>query len=69
MESKNLNSTRVKKIYYIKEEETLGVEFTDGRTYEYDDVPWGIYTDFAYAKSPGKFFDSKIRGKYSFERM
>jgi len=69
MEFRNLKSTRLKKSAYIKDEATLVLKFSDGRQYEYYDVPVKVYTELIHSKSPGKFFDIHIKGKYEYERQ
>lgn len=63
-----INSSRIKKAAYIKEESALVLVFNDGREYEYDDVPHSIYASLIASKSPGTFFESQIKNKYACTR-
>lgn len=47
----------------------LRVQFTNGSTYEYDDVPSGLARSLANAESPGSFFSQNIRGKYEHKKV
>lgn len=42
----------------------LTIDFRSKRSYAYADVPQDIYTELIHAPSAGKYFDSRIRGKY-----
>lgn len=63
-----INSSRVKKAAYIKEEATLVLVFNDGREYEYDNVPHSVYAFLIASKSPGKYFETEIKNKYACTR-
>ena len=69
MELKPIVSTRIKAIGYYDEDSTLVILFTDNKKYEYNNVPKFMYKDLLINKSPGKYFDANIKGKYSFEKV
>ena len=69
MEFRKLNSTRLKSAAYIKEENTLAIEFNNKVIYEYLSVPPNVHTGLMQSKSPGKFFETYIKNKYNFEKQ
>jgi hypothetical protein len=69
MEFKPLKSSRLKAVYFIKNESTLVIEFKDGRIYEYYGVPYATYSGLLNSNSPGKFFEINIKNKYEYERQ
>lgn len=50
---------------YDPESRTLAVQFTNGATYHYADVPPEAAEAFAKAESAGGHFGKHIRGKYT----
>jgi hypothetical protein len=42
----------------------LHVTFRNGSTFEYQGVPKAIFDRFVSASSPGKFFNSQVKGQY-----
>lgn len=44
----------------------LELEFCDGATYQYFDVPAAIYTGLLAAESKGNYFNGQIRGLYQY---
>lgn len=61
-------STAIDSIDYDEAWETLTIRFVDGSTYTYSRVPQDVYAALLYAGSTGGFFNSDIRGKYSYRR-
>ena len=49
---------------YDPETETMSVQFTSGRIYDYPDVPISVYNGLLEADSPGSYFHANIRGVY-----
>lgn len=41
--------------------ETMRVQFTNGTTYEYANVPAGVYEDLRNAESIGRYFSKNIK--------
>jgi hypothetical protein len=58
------NSSMISRIEYDKEENTLYVTFIKGGTYAYNVPDESIYTEMINADSVGKFFLSRIKGKF-----
>lgn len=68
MERQAVQSTDIASIGYDAASKQLEVEFkrSPGKVYVYDNVPSIVYRDFLKAHSPGQFFHTLIKGKYSF---
>lgn len=64
-----IQSTNVVKTEYDTLSKKLIVEFKNGSTYEYDDVPHQTYTQFRMAESQGKFFSSKIAKSFKYKKL
>ena len=43
---------------------SLRIDFQNGRSCRYYDVPIAVYKDFLAAESAGKYFNQYIKGKY-----
>jgi hypothetical protein len=44
---------------------TLGVLFhTSSTLYKFPDVPFSVFLDLINAKSPGTYYNKRIKGKY-----
>lgn len=64
MERVNVVSTNIEFIEYDSDNSLLKVGFTNGRSYEYKDVPQDIFNNFKDADSKGKFFAKHIKNKF-----
>jgi hypothetical protein len=62
-------SSHIDETVYDRESGELQVTFTDGRTYKYDGVPRGTYTEFITAPSRGRAFAALIRDRFDGEEM
>ncbi len=69
MQRKNVSSSSIVSIGYDESAQTLEVEFHNGSTYQYYNVPQGIYDALMGAPSTGKFFSSQIRNAYPYSRV
>jgi hypothetical protein len=47
----------------------LEIQFESGRIYQYFDVPEDVYNEMLNAESKGKYFNSNIRGKYTYQEI
>lgn len=56
-------------IGYDPETRQMEIEFIRGGLYRYFNVPEEVYQGLKDAGSPGQFFDSDIKGSYSYERV
>lgn len=62
-------SSNLKSAKYHTTEESLIVEFNNGAIYEYESVPWTIFTKFRMAESQGKYFNTEIGKKYKYKKI
>ena len=60
----DLVSEVISSVFYHSSNQTLDVEFTHGRTYSHPDVPPDVFLALVQASSPGRYYNSNIRGKY-----
>jgi ligand-binding sensor domain-containing protein len=51
------------------EDGLLELEFTNGRVYQYFDVPERVYQSLMAADSHGTFFNESIKGVYRYARV
>ena len=59
-----VDSTAIATIGYSKKLRALEIEFGNGATYRYLDVPSSLYRELITAKSKASFYDKNIRGRY-----
>ena len=64
-----IESSNIVKTTYDVQLNTLLVEFKNGLTYEYEQVPLQTYTQFRMAESQGKFFSSKIARTFKYKKI
>jgi lysyl-tRNA synthetase class 2 len=64
IDSSNLNSAK-----YDTENEVLSVTFNSGSIYEYNKVPWSVFTKLRAADSQGKYFNENISRKYNYTKL
>ncbi len=62
-------STEIEWIGYEHKRSMLQVEFIAGSVYQYDNVPERIYENFLTAPSHGRFFETQIKGRYSYRKV
>ena len=62
-------STEIEWIGYEHKRNMLQVEFIVGGIYQYENVPTRVYEDFLSASSHGRFFETEIKGQYSYRRI
>ena len=65
----NISSSNLKSAKFNTEDETLLMEFNNGSIYEYEKVPWEIFTKFRMAESQGKFFTTDISKKFKYKKL
>ena len=63
------DSSNVIKIGYEKDNSTLEVEFKNGGTYQYYDVPEQIWEAFKAADSKGQFIHQNLKGQYRYSKV
>ena len=64
-----ISSSNIKSSKFNTEDETLLMEFNNGSIYEYEKVPWEIFTKFRMAESQGKYFNSNISKAYKYKKV
>ena len=64
-----VQSSNLKVLSYNTETEKLDVTFNNGSIYEYNKVPWNVFTKFRLAESQGKFFNEHIGKKYTYTKI
>ena len=64
--SVEIQSSNLQSAVYDTESEDLSVTFNNGSIYEYNKVPWNVFTKFRLAESQGKFFNESIGRKYNY---
>ena len=62
-------STEIEWIGYDAKRKMLQVEFIAGGTYQYEGVPEPVYQEFLGADSHGQFFETNIKGHYSYRKV
>ena len=62
-------SSQLKEVEYDTETSILTVTFTQGRMYEYKDVPADVFRKLIEAESIGSYFISQIKNKYQFKQI
>lgn len=64
-----IESSNLKSAEYYTDEEKLLVEFNNGSKYEYEKVPWSIFTKMRTSKSQGSFFAKNISRAYKYNKL
>ncbi len=57
-------SSMLVSIGYEQETETLQIEFKDGTIFNYEKVPFDVYTNMMDSASIGSFYHKNIKSKY-----
>jgi len=70
MKRHHVESSALESVGYDRERKILELEFRDnGGVWQYLNLPPSVYNKFNRAKSRGKFFVTKIKGKYPEEKI
>jgi hypothetical protein len=64
MRAAKLSSSLISRIGYDAAEKVLKVWFRDGPLYCYFDVPELVFDQLKSAQSPGRFYNSRVKGAY-----
>jgi len=64
-----VSSSNVNSIGYDEETSTLGVEFNNGASYQYFDVPEYLFEGLRDADSVGGFLAAHIKGRYRYSKV
>ena len=62
---KELRSKLVEAVLYYQETQRLTIHLTNGQRREYVDVPNHVYNGLLTAKSPGEYYQNKIKPNFS----
>lgn len=62
------NSSNIARYAYDSESYVLAVEFKNGGTYNYFDVPEAIFEQMRAAPSKGQFLAQQVKGSYRYAR-
>lgn len=69
MQRVQVDSSSISEVGYDQQFSTLEVLFSDGKLYQYFDVPQHVHEALMTAPSVGKFFSKEIRGVYRYARV
>jgi hypothetical protein len=69
MEMTSVDSSNVAAVGFDDDSQTLQVEFNNGATYQYFDVPKAIYDGLLAAASVGQFLNQQVKGTYRYSRV
>jgi len=64
-----VDSSNVAAIGYEEDSQTLQVEFKNGTTYQYFDVPLAIFEGMRDATSVGQYLNQHIKGAFRYSRV
>jgi hypothetical protein len=65
----SVNSTLLANVAFNANESILELEFCDGASYQYFEVPAAIYEGLLAADSKGTYFNSQIRNAFRYTRI
>lgn len=65
MDWTSLASSNLSAMRYDEETRLLQIRFLSGRSYDFKDVPADVADGLKQADSPGKYFNSSIKGVYA----
>ena len=69
MERKRVNSSKIRSVGYDEQSQTLEVELSNGRVFQYPKVSPEVHRRFMAAPNPTSFFDDRIAEEYSARRV
>lgn len=69
MEKIYVTSSNVESIGYDEGSSTLQIEFKNGATYQYFDVPENVFTELRDADSIGGYLAARIKGTYRYSKV
>ena len=64
-----ISSSNLKGAKFNTENDSLLMEFNNGSIYEYESVPWNVFTKFRMSESHGKFFNANISKNYKYKKI
>lgn len=69
MEKVPVTSSNVESVGYDENSATLEIEFKNGATYQYFDVPENVFTELRDADSVGEYLAARIKGTYRYSKV
>ena len=69
MQRISVQSSNIRSVGYEPGSETLEVEFSSGRIYQYFDVPESEYEGLMSAPSKGRYFNASIKERYRCQQI
>ncbi|MDP1550293.1 MAG: KTSC domain-containing protein [Nitrosomonas sp.] len=69
MKKTSVTSSNVESIGYDEDSSTLEIEFKNGATYQYFDVPEVVFTELRDADSVGGYLAARIKGTYRYSKV
>lgn len=69
MERIPVSSSSIRSIGYDSDRRLLEVEFRSAAVYRYRDVPDWVVEALLAARSKGRHFERRVRGRYPYERV
>lgn len=69
MEMIHVESSNIEAVGYDEDSSTLQVEFKNGGTYQYFDVPEHVFEGLRDADSVGRYLASTIKGSYRYSKV
>jgi hypothetical protein len=63
-----IESSNLKTALYNTENKELIITFKNGNIYTYSEVPWEVFTKLRMSDSQGKYFNSEIARKYTYQK-
>ena len=64
-----IQSSNIKSSTYNTEDKTLLIEFNNDSVYQYNEVPWEIFTKYRMAESQGNFFNKNISKAHTYKKL
>ena len=65
----NVNSSNIASAGHDPESNIMVIQFRNGATYQYLNIPEQTYQDMLNAPSIGQYFNSHIRGKFEYNKI
>ena len=69
VETADISSSNLSSASYDSETAELTIEFNNGSTYLYSNVPPGIWTGLQASGSQGSYFHNSIKPRFRFEQQ
>lgn len=62
-------SSHIGQVEFDDQTDTLTIGFTDGRTYDYMNVPASVARSFQASGSAGQFFERHVKNRYPYQEQ